>query len=60
MTVLNAVALSLIAGLATGLGGFAVALLGKMDMKVYDSLLGFSAGVMTAVAPLGLVRAVRR
>ncbi|HOU24694.1 MAG: Zinc transporter ZupT [Chloroflexi bacterium ADurb.Bin180] len=56
MTVLNAVALSLIAGLATGLGGFAVALLGKMDMKVYDSLLGFSAGVMTAVATLGLVQ----
>ena len=55
MAIINAVALSLIAGLATGLGGCAVAVLKKMDMKAYDSLLGFSAGVMTAVATLGLV-----
>lgn len=55
MAVLNAVVLSLVAGLATGLGGVVVALLGKMDMRAYDGMLGFSAGVMTAVATLGLV-----
>ena len=54
MAVLNAFLLSLIAGLATGLGGLLVALLGKLSRRMYDSLLGFSAGVMTAVATLGL------
>ena len=56
MIVLKAVMLSLIAGLATGLGGVLLALFGELSMRTYDSLLGFAAGVMTAVATLGLVR----
>ncbi len=55
VTILNAVLLSLIAGLATGLGGLLVALFPSFDMRTYDGLLGFAAGVMTAVATLGLV-----
>jgi zinc transporter ZupT len=46
MLILNAVLLSLLAGLATGLGGGAVAVLGRLSMRTYDSLLGFAAGVM--------------
>jgi zinc transporter, ZIP family len=53
--VLNAVLLSLVAGMATGLGGLVVVLFPRMDMKLYDSLLGFAAGVMAAVATLGLI-----
>ena len=56
MSILNAVLLSLVAGLATGLGGAVLALFGKLDMRTYDGLLGFAAGVMTAVATLGLVQ----
>jgi ZIP family zinc transporter len=55
MIILNAVLLSLIAGLATGLGGLLIALFGRFDMRAYDSLLGFAAGVMTAIATLGLI-----
>jgi ZIP family zinc transporter len=55
MEILNPVLLSLVAGLATGLGGGLVALLGELDMRTYDSLLGFAAGVMTAIATLGLI-----
>ena len=55
MTILSAALLSLVAGLATGLGGVLVALFGKLDMRTYDGLLGFAAGVMTAVATLGLI-----
>jgi len=55
MAIINAVLLSLIAGLATGLGGGLVALLGELKMRTYDALLGFAAGVMTAVATLGLI-----
>jgi ZIP family zinc transporter len=55
MAIVNAVLLSLIAGLATGLGGGLVILFGNLDMRAYDTLLGFAAGVMTAVATLGLV-----
>jgi ZIP family zinc transporter len=47
--------LSLVAGLATGLGGALVALFGELNMRTYDSLLGFAAGVMTAIATLGLI-----
>lgn len=56
MAILNAVLLSLIAGLATGLGGVLVSLLGELNMRTYDTLLGFAAGVMTAVASLGLIQ----
>jgi ZIP family zinc transporter len=54
-TIVNAVTLSLLAGLATGLGGGLVLLFGKLDMRTYDTLLGFAAGVMTAIATLGLI-----
>ena len=52
---LHAVLLSLIAGLATGIGGGIVALLRRLDLRTYDALLGFAAGVMTAIATLGLI-----
>jgi ZIP family zinc transporter len=55
MPILNAFLLSLVAGLATGLGGALVALLRRLEMRTYDGLLGFAAGVMTAIATLGLV-----
>jgi ZIP family zinc transporter len=55
MGILTPVLLSLIAGLATGLGGTMVALLGDLDMRTYDGLLGLAAGVMTAIATLGLI-----
>jgi len=55
MMILNAVLMSLVAGLATGLGGALVAALGDLKMRTYDALLGFAAGVMTAIATLGLV-----
>jgi ZIP family zinc transporter len=55
MNILRAVLLSLLAGLATGLGGVVVAMFGEMNMRTYDGLIGFAAGVMTAVATLGLV-----
>jgi len=44
------------AGLATGLGGLLVAFFGRFDMRTYDSLLGFAAGVMTAIATIGLIQ----
>lgn len=56
MVVLNALLLSLIAGLATGIGGALVVLFKAPDMRTYDTLLGFAAGVMTAVATLGLIQ----
>lgn len=55
MAILNAFLRSLIAGLATGLGGCLVAVFGKLNTRTYAGLLGFAAGVMTAVATLGLV-----
>jgi ZIP family zinc transporter len=39
---------SLLAGLATGLGGAFIAILPRFSRRVYDTLLGFSAGVMLA------------
>lgn len=54
-TALNAVLLSLAAGLATGVGGALVVLYDHLEMRTYDALLGFAAGVMTAVATLGLI-----
>jgi zinc transporter, ZIP family len=46
---------SLLAGLATGLGGALVALLPKISRRVYDALLGFSAGVMLAAGSITLL-----
>jgi ZIP family zinc transporter len=56
MTILNAVLLSLFAGLATGVGGALVLLFDNLDMRTYDALIGFAAGVMTAIATLGLIQ----
>jgi ZIP family zinc transporter len=56
MTILNAVLLSLLAGLATGVGGALILLFGDLDMRTYDTLIGFAAGVMTAIATLGLIQ----
>jgi ZIP family zinc transporter len=53
--ILNAVLISLVAGLATGLGGAMVAVIGELKMRTYDTLIGFAAGVMTAIATLGLI-----
>jgi ZIP family zinc transporter len=55
VAILNAFFLSLVAGLATGVGGLTVALFGDLNMRTYDALLGFAAGVMTAIATLGLI-----
>jgi ZIP family zinc transporter len=55
MAILNAFSLSLIAGLATGLGGGLVTLFRELNMRTYDTLLGFAAGVMTAIATFGLI-----
>jgi len=55
MAILKAVILSVIAGLATGVGGLLVALFPRFDMRVYDTLLGFAAGVMTSIATIGLI-----
>ena len=51
----NAVLLSMVAGLATGVGGATVALFPQLGMREYDTLLGFAAGVMTAIATIGLI-----
>lgn len=56
MNILNAVLLSLFAGLATGIGGALVLLFDDLDMRTYDTLIGFAAGVMTAIATLGLIQ----
>ncbi|MCX5852234.1 MAG: ZIP family metal transporter [Deltaproteobacteria bacterium] len=55
MDILNAVLLSLIAGLATGVGGGIVAMFGTLNMRAFSGLLGFAAGTMTAIATLGLI-----
>lgn len=46
---------SLLAGLATGLGGIMIAFLPRISRRVYDTLLGFSAGVMLAAGSITLL-----
>jgi ZIP family zinc transporter len=46
---------SLLAGLATGVGGVMIALLPRITRRVYDTLLGFSAGVMLAAGSITLL-----
>ncbi len=41
---------SLIAGLATGIGGAPVLLGGRLPHRVFDGLVGFAAGVMLAIS----------
>lgn len=53
--ILNSFLLSLVAGLATSIGGCWVVFHREFDMRTYDTLQGFAAGVMTAIATLGLI-----
>ena len=46
---------SLLAGLATGLGGILIALFPRVTRRTYDTLLGFSAGVMLAAGSITLL-----
>jgi len=46
---------SLLAGLATGLGGLLIALVPRVSRRAYDTLLGFSAGVMLAAGSITLL-----
>ncbi|MGI9103188.1 MAG: ZIP family metal transporter [Terriglobales bacterium] len=46
---------SLLAGLATGLGGLLIALFPRVSRRMYDTLLGFSAGVMLAAGSITLL-----
>ena len=46
---------SLLAGLATGLGGALIAFIPNLSRRVYDTLLGFSAGVMLAAGAITLL-----
>jgi ZIP family zinc transporter len=46
---------SLLAGLATGLGGTLIAVFPKLSRGLYDTLLGFSAGVMLAAGSITLL-----
>ena len=51
----EALTASLLAGLATGLGGALIAFLPKLSRRIYDALLGFSAGVMLAAGSITLL-----
>jgi ZIP family zinc transporter len=55
MAILNAGVFGLIAGLAMGVGGGLVAVFGTLNARIYDGMLGFAAGVMTALAASILV-----
>ncbi len=46
---------SLLAGLASGLGGVAAVAVPHLSRRVYDALLGFSAGIMFCAAALTLL-----
>ncbi len=46
---------SLLAGLATGVGGLLIALFPRVSRRAYDTLLGFSAGVMLAAGSITLL-----
>jgi ZIP family zinc transporter len=51
---LTPILLSLIAGAATGIGGL-IGVYKSLSMKYFDMAIGFAAGVMLAVATLGLI-----
>ncbi len=46
---------SLLAGLATGIGGIPVLLGGRLPHRVFDGLVGFAAGAMIVLAALELI-----
>jgi len=54
MDLLMPILLSVIAGLATGLGAV-FGIFKRFSMKYFDLIIGFAAGVMLAVATLGLI-----
>ena len=51
----DALLAGLLAGLAAGLGGALIAVLPKITRQLYDTLLGFSAGVMLATGTITLL-----
>lgn len=51
----NALAASFLAGLATGIGGLLICIVPRVGRRVYDTLLGFSAGVMLATGSISLL-----
>lgn len=51
----NALVASVLAGLATGLGGLLICIVPRVSRRVYDTLLGFSAGVMLATGSTSLL-----
>jgi len=51
----RALVASLLAGLASGLGGLLVVLLPRLTRRAYDTLLAFSAGVMFSASALALL-----
>ena len=51
----NALLASLLAGLATGIGGLAICIVPRVSRRLYDALLGFSAGVMLATGSISLL-----
>ncbi|HEY4687193.1 MAG TPA: ZIP family metal transporter [Candidatus Subteraquimicrobiales bacterium] len=52
---LQAILASLLAGLATGVGGLPVIFFKKIPERIYDALLGFAAGVMLSAASFTLI-----
>lgn len=46
---------SVLAGLSTGIGGLLICIVPRINRRWYDTLLGFSAGVMLATASISLL-----
>ena len=55
MMMMQAILASLLAGLATGVGGLPVIFFKKIPERIYDTLLGFAAGVMLSAASFSLI-----
>ncbi len=51
----TALVASVLAGLSTGIGGLLICIVPKINRRWYDTLLGFSAGVMLATASISLL-----
>lgn len=51
----NALLASVLAGFATGLGGLLICVVPQVSRRWYDTLLGFSAGVMLATGSISLL-----
>jgi len=57
---MRAVLISLIAGMATGLGALAIFVFRRSNMRFYDALMGFCGGIMLALSIVGLVQEALR